>query len=57
MITTEHSKNTECGQPINGPLGTCVGLCELEENHQGPCRVNGVSECDMLEYLGLLPET
>ena len=42
---------SECEKQILGPLGTCVGLCELERGHEGPCRVNGVSEQDMLDTI------
>ena len=37
-----------CGKTIVGPLGTCVGLCELKHDHDGSCRINGVSEQDMV---------
>lgn len=47
----------ECLKPMYGPLGTYVGYCELKVGHEGPCRVNGVSEQDMIDTLtGLNPD-
>ena len=44
----------ECLNPIRGPLGTVVGTCELDDGHEGPCRVNGVSEQDMVDTLSVV---
>lgn len=41
----------KCEKPIHGPFGSCVGWCELAKNHEGSCRVNGVSEQDMVDQL------
>lgn len=41
----------ECLKLMHGPLGTVVGTCELEDGHEGPCLVNGVSEQDMVDTL------
>ena len=47
----QSDQDSECQKPIYGPLGSCVGHCELEESHSGPCRINGVCEEDMLKFL------
>ena len=50
-------KQNECLKLICGPLGTVVGTCELEIGHDGSCRVNDVSEQDMVDTLvGLNPD-
>ena len=41
----------KCNKPMCGPLGTFVGCCELDKGHEGPCKVNAVSEQDMVDAL------
>ena len=46
----------ECSKLMLGPLGSCVGRCELERGHDGACRVNGFSEQDMVDQLNKKPD-
>jgi len=41
----------ECKKAVSGPLGSTVGFCELNKGHKDSCRINGVSEQDMVDLL------
>lgn len=42
---------SKCEKVIYGPLGTPVAYCELQKDHEGPCRINGLSEDEMAKSL------
>jgi hypothetical protein len=48
---------TTCRKPVRGPLGSVVGRCELHEGHDIDCKINGVTEQDMVDRLTALEKT
>lgn len=41
----------DCAKPILGPLGSVVGHCDRQYEHDGPCSFNGITEQTMLDRL------